>query len=803
MYLRRDLGRKAREMDKAYASSRVAHDIFQKMPQVERDDFTNRQEKGLPQESEALQKISDAMLAVSRQDLVEFQKHGKLLENFRENYVGHVWKKLPAEEANGKMRPIIGAKRPFEGDKRQFMKRVFESTQDGLDFGMEHQFPNPVDRWLFKHEQAQRYIMAHNNLQTQKELGYSKFVPSGKEPPSGYVVPEDKMFTVWDREEGVSGPILRGRYFMHPDLARLYDNLLAPGLSGNMLYKLYRGANNAMTRFQLLGLFHLGLVQMDSLGGAAALAALQASRGELGAAAKSIALAPYAPVQNIINGRKMLKAMYSDDKLPDDPLMRKMRDLLIDANMINLNSEYENHLWEKMKDYWAEQKPVWAALTGVAAVPEVLTRPLFKYIVPWQKAGAFMRFVQYELERNPNMSYEQSLKMVQRVSDTIENAMGQVVYDNRFLHTANKQMQQATLRAVGWTEGKWRMFLGSMKDLYSVGMRGHTSNDEKVYSPDEEQGMTYRMAYLLGMLGSVSFLGVIANRLLSGSKFSEMSSKDLLHPRTGRLDKYGRPERFDFPSQVKDIPSSWHGLGQSLINALGPQNALVFQIMNNRDYFGTEVRNEDDSVPNQIKDVALFGLKQFTPFGVQKAMQQSVTPKGISKGELSEDTRNAVLKIAPLIGFQQSRRDVNMTPAELAADEISASKREVGARTKEQAKQSNDLRELRNDFLAGRQDVLAKIAARIKDGTMTEKDLDKITDPRQTGGLLWQMRQFTPEQYLKVLKVASDDEKAALREPFQNKILSQLDGGSLSPARFKQILPEARKIYPDLFSSRR
>src|SRR6185312_5079823 len=89
----------------------------------------------------------------------------------------------------------------------------------------------------------------------------------------------------------------------------------------------------------------------------------------------------------------------------------------------------------------------WAAIEKVA-------EPLMKWWVPRLKMGVFAEMARYELQRlGPNASDIEIRRALARAWDSVDNRLGQLVYDNLFWHKATKDVAMASVRSVGWNVG--------------------------------------------------------------------------------------------------------------------------------------------------------------------------------------------------------------------------------------------------------------------------------------------------------------------------------------------------------------
>jgi hypothetical protein len=134
-------------------------------------------------------------------------------------------------------------------------------------------------------------------------------------------------------------------------------------------------------------------------------------------------------------------------------------------------------------------------------------------------------------------------------------------------------------------------------------------------------------------------------------------------------------------------------VGTMAKNKLNPLIGTVADMLENRDYYNTEIRNADDPYVQQLLDTAKYAGKQFEPFAL----------RGLSK----ERERNASLikQALPFVGITPAPAYVNNTPATELMDKLIQDKLPQGTRTKEQAEKSQTRAEAVRDLRSGKEDV--------------------------------------------------------------------------------------------------
>src|SRR5581483_10959289 len=116
------------------------------------------------------------------------------LQRFIENYFPHMWDN--PEKAKQVFAAVL-SKRPLEGPKSFLKQRVHQLTREGLAAGLKPVHDNPVDLWLLKKREVERYILAHQFINEMKQAGLLKFVHAFQKSPDGYTKVNDRAFEVY------------------------------------------------------------------------------------------------------------------------------------------------------------------------------------------------------------------------------------------------------------------------------------------------------------------------------------------------------------------------------------------------------------------------------------------------------------------------------------------------------------------------------------------------------------------------------------------------------------------------------
>lgn len=760
--IRENLGVQARSNDRLEESLSKAKDLFEKADKDSSLDFIYRMEEGVEQKDPSLQKVAVVLrelLDTKRNEVIDLGT-GKL-ENYIENYFPHVW-----EDPNkvGKVIGQIMGRRPFEGKKSFLKKRTIMSTRDGIELGFTPVSYNPIDSVLLKVREMNRYIMAQRSIQALKEQGLVKFVPNGKSAPDGFVKIDDRFADVVSKNDA-GELVIRGKYMAQKDAARILNNYLSPGLAGkSYIYDMYRGAGNTLNQFQLgISAFHLGFTSMDATISKFALGINKLSAGDSVGALKEFAKTPFAPITNIMQGRELLQAWYGKDK---GEMTNLIADLMASAGgRAKMDAFYATGIKESLSKSLKEGK----LLTGSMKVPfyivEQVARPIMEYIVPRQKMGVFMDIMKMELERNPNISHEQLRTIAQKAWDSVDNRMGQMVYDNLFWNRTTKDLAMASVRSLGWNLGTIREIGGGVKDIVKeLGYIPTDIHNSKNGIRRKSSGLSYRAAYVLALPIVTGLYGAIYQYLHTGQGPQEV--KDYFFPKTGAIDTKGESARISLPTYMKDIYHYTTNPVQTVLNKFSPVNNTVIEMLNNKDFYGVEIHNADDPTMVQFLDEAKFVGSQFIPFGFRNQ---------------NRDTRKTVSsRIEPFIGLTPAPYDVNMTKAERTAHELVQGHIPVGSRTKEQAEHSKQKAQVRNEFMTNRNENVLRKA--VTDGVISSKESRIIAKESRMTSLERLTQHLTVEEVEKVLNKATEKERPELEMILRHKRAGKKQRGTWTQA---------------------
>ena len=652
--IRGNSGEQARERELAMTKLQGFAAMFDKFSPEDNFKFIDDMEHGRTIDNPRLAEAAGALRKTMDKYREKVQLLGKgKLENFNENYFPHIYK--DPEQAASFFRSVL-SKRSLEGGKGFLKKRTYDYLADAIKSkdegggGLTPITDNPVEMVLLKLREMDRYVYGQRIFTELKAAGLVSFVRASHDIPEGWVKINDKIASV-NSPAAEGGLIHRGDYYAPEEAATVINNHLSPGLSGNGFYDAFRGVGNAMNSMQLsLSLFHLGFTTMDALVSKNALAAMQLRRGDVAGGLGSLFMgtvgAPVAPIINFRNGNRLLKAYRGETS---DPALAPLVEALQHAGAKTRDDLYRNVTVNAFKQALRAGRYGEAAVKLLPTILDYMNKPIFEYLVPRQKFGVFFDLAKDAIKANPNMMLEQKRATFGKLWDSVDNRMGELVYDNVFWNRALKDGLMAVTRSVGWNLGTYRELGGGVKDLPGF----ITGKD---VSP--------RTAYIVALPFTAAILGSVMQYLYTGQGPQDL--KDAFFPRDGGTDTDGvTPTRKSLPSYVKDVASYYEDVKnfaeyggdptRTIKNKTAPLISTIGQMLSNKDFLGGAIRSPGDPAVQQAADVAAYLTKQMIPFSVRN-YQQGVQAKSGQGSLLDYITSGAFYGLAP------APREITQTP---------------------------------------------------------------------------------------------------------------------------------------------
>lgn len=757
---RTDLNRSIAQNEKATTLGAKARDLMEKGLTVQADKVFLRQ---------SIEENREFMQAMDTGDQSYFEKHADLkpmadviakmfaekaqairelgtgaLQNLRENYFPHLWNREPAGDAQREIFSTL-AKRPLEGRKAFTKERIFDDVQAGLDAGFEPVSNNPLDLVALKMEEMDKYILAHKTLSAMEGSNGVHLIAAGEKTPKGFTDVNGRFGTIERNGEKL-------RYVARDDVAQVINNYLSPSLYHNKYvgkpFTAYMGAANMLNQFQLgvFSAFHAGFTSMEAVISHASIGVKALTAGDLKGAAKYLGSAPAAWINNPKMGSKIIEHMLDSAAHPEmGPILEGLQ---MAGFKWQMDNRFRTDATKNMLQAWQEGKKFKAGVNSIPALAEQTARPILEWLVPRQKFGVFGEMYSKWMQDNPTATHEDLRNSAQQIWNRVDSRLGQVVYDRLFVHNVAKNFAQMLIRAPGWTGGTILEVGGGIKDL-----AGYFKDIASGKKPDS---ISDRAAYTLSMLMVTATVNAAMTAMFTGAAPDDW--RDLVAFRTGNLDEHGRTERFMLPTYMKDVYAYSKAPGTTLVNKAHPLLSLVGDIGRNRDFYGTEIRSEDDNLLTQLAQTAGFTAKAFVPFWV----------KGVQKEQQREGS--ALATAAPLFGVMPAPSDLNKTDAEKLITKYAADRLPQGSRTQEETEKADLRRQMYLALRKGEQDKAKELFDQGRTaGLFGPRDYLKVVRQARQDPLVGNFAHLTYDQAERVMRVANDDERQELAPAFMKK----------------------------------
>lgn len=571
-----------------------------------------------------------------------------VLENAKEDYLGRLWR--PRGEAEGpetahKVLAALTDKRPLTGNKSFLKQRFYDTYAEARATGLEPVFENPAEGQLAKLAAMNRFDVGTRLARFAKEAGYAQLFNMGETRPDGWIELEGPEFQrptrIIEHPDGTKVALPEGAWFAPEGFARVFNNFQSKGLEDTIFRDPARAARklgNAINQLQLgLSVFHLTFTTLDAQISRIAAGIDTMAAGHIAKGAKQIAVAatPYNWYRNLRDGDRLIKGILGvgDEKGAIPPEMQ---------DLVDAFGEGGGRVWmdgilrptDEGPIQFHKQAGVVASLlsgygkairtaamkypgTGVAArlrqtlnivgrTLETTAAPMFEYIVPRQKLGVFSILAKDWIERHPDAASVERTAAMQDIWESIDNRLGQMVYDNLFWHKTLKDIAFISTRSVGWNMGSIREIGGGIAETGKFVLSKAAGRDAE---------WSRRTSYLIALPAVTALYGAIYNYLATGQGPQEL--KDYLFPRTGGTRLDGSPERIVLPTYIKDIYSWATRPAQTAQNKASPLISLTGEALQNRDFYGDIIANRDDPLVKQVGDALSWAAKSVTPFSIQ------------------------------------------------------------------------------------------------------------------------------------------------------------------------------------------
>jgi hypothetical protein len=683
------------------------------------------------------------MMFGGKRPLADFIMKRMIAKAEREGRTEDVKRMTDQMERNKEMRDLADA---TEG-KRSYVRKGVEKMAIMME-----SLINAPD--VFKEVAPKTYKMFTDFLASKPELkGFLDIKPS-------------TVLGEGSAEVYAGGNVIAGQWLTHPDAARILNNYLTPGLRGKYFYDIWRSAGNSLVQARLsLSAFHGQFVSNDANISHFALGLQKLANGDLkGFQNVGLSMAPGLPIinpgaiQTFMEGRKMMEAWNGKDNGATTNLMAEF--YARGGGRAKMDRFYAIEADKAIAKALKEGKLLTGALYTPFWLLQQANRPLLEYYVPIMKMGVFSNMLKYEIERNPNITNAELLVKANKAVDAVDDRMGQLVYDNLFISRTLKDLGMASVQSLGWNIGDVRLFGGGAVDA----LKGL---NELRQGKAKASDMSYRVAYVLAMPMVIGWYGAIYQYLHTGKYPGQGIEdqgfggvlKDLYFPRNGGFDPNGQESRSSLASYVKDIYHFAVDPVRTVIDKLNPLGSSVLNQFQNRNFYGVQIVDPNDPPMKQFLDRVSDAVSENFPYSIQNAQRNP--------------NRSFENKAENFFGFNIAPYDLNMTRAEREAHKMAAQEIPIAPRTKEAAQQSQNVAQLRSQYLQLKdKDQLAAsdlLEDAVTDRKITDRQKKQIEREAKENNLQRLTRNLRYDQVYYLLRFANDQEKDELLDILAKK----------------------------------
>jgi hypothetical protein len=656
-----------------------------------------------------------------------------------ENYLGRLFKGTRGQQIAA---ASFDARRPFEGRKGFTHARVYEWIDEAIGQGAEPITNNPITMQLEAMNQVIKYISANEAFNDVKGVGAAQWVRRGTRPPSGWAKVQDPIFQPNNAH---------GSYWAHPDVAKLFNRWLAPGLHGNVGYDTLRTVGDTMNMMQLgFSAFHFTFTTVaGAMTSDMSLAIQKFFRLDAGGFKdlgrvmmpwKTYQLGNMMEQEWLNPGTHPWLSRYAD--LAEDVGGRLGTGRLGDRSRVQAFKEESLSLMKVAK--------------AVPALAEFTSRKLMQTYVPRVKLGIFQRMAAdaYERLTLAGADEAQIRAKVGKIWDSVDNRAGLMVYDNRFIYRTMKDVLQLSIRSTGWNWGTLQELLGGTADIGKYAFRKITGRTAE---------LSTRAAYTMALPIVAGGLGAIIG-YLSGNPPQKL--EDYFFPRIGGTDAGGQPTRLSLPTYMRDVFAYAENPASTFAHKFHPMIQDLIELYRNEDFYNVEIRREGAPWLEQAYDVSKYVAKQFVPISVTSATRRWET----------EETPSEKIKASAEseFGFTPAPKYIGETKAEEDAYTLAKRHRMAGPKTQENYDHYRLLTHLEQKWDAGTLRT-EELNAALNSGRITDDDFDKLFEERELTPFQRNFKALEMEEALRVMEEATKEERVNLLPILEDKYLNRID----------------------------
>jgi hypothetical protein len=297
--------------------------------------------------------------------------------------------------------------------------------------------------------------------------------------------------------------------------------------------------------------------------------------------------------------------------------------------------------------------------------------------------------------------------------------------------------------SLGWN-------LGTIRDFGGAGI--DTAKALKNLAAKQPAELTDKMVFTPIYVANVMAIGGILTYLFTGNPPEE--TLDYFYPPTGRTNSDGSKERRLIPAMTKDYFSMKEAMRKEGVkgvatkwgvNKLSPVFHDFASLVNNKDFFGVEIRNPDDPFMKQTYDNLQYVLRNSLPFAVQSYKK--------------EKQRHGKGSVLPFLGL-------SLAPGYVTKDNIQKEiydligKRFTGVKKREEFEKIEKKRELENLYRNKKYNEFRELSKQyLKDRVLTLRQVQNITRKASMPSDAYLFNMLAEDDKIKLIKKMNDKQR--------------------------------------------
>lgn len=571
--------------------------------------------------------------------------------------VGYVEDYLPHIYANPDMAAQwLRTHSPIAGAKSFTKDRIFGTYAAAREAGLQMASDNPIHLATVSIQSMQRYAAALQIVKDFKAQDLLVAVKAEETAPADFVPISGRL-----------GVTEEGMLYAPKDTALLINNITDKGLARFSLYRLLRSASNAQIQMQLgLSGFHAMFILQDAITSSVALGMQQISRAfltkpslatlaEVPRGLLTMAKAPLAPFEAGLVGRQIINDLLGTKKgVGDVPILSDA--FREGGGRLGITEDYRGSAYgnflnafkgtfnpasgyatigQELSDMWRNAQNMRAfgheipasyvskfAFQFLGRFMETAAAPIMAGLVPTIKTGMFGIAMRDALRVAPEMGPLEIRHVANVTLKSMDNRMGEMVYDNRFWNKTVKDLAHLSVRALGWNAGDIAELPGGALDIATL---------KRATIGDMNQ-ITTRASYVPAMVATTALMGATIG-YMTGNPPEELI--DYIFPQT----PWGR---INLPGYAKDLYKTYTDPLGTAKSKLNPMFGMVNSMLTNRDWYGAAIADPHEDMIENVQDYAEWFGRQYMPITVQQL--QHPTPE---QAEIPEALRWLGVNPAP------------------------------------------------------------------------------------------------------------------------------------------------------------